>query len=142
MDGWGMGAVQTGHTHGDTGGASRFFYTAKASRAERESGIDGGEKRFLATMSDGIGGREHSPDEAQAWTRNHHPTVKPIALMRWLVRLVTPAGGLVLDPFVGSGTTLVAAQQEYCRAIGVDQEAEYCEIAARRLSQGVLPLAL
>lgn len=88
--------------HGDTGGASRFFYVAKASRAERGAG-------------------------------NNHPTVKPLALMRWLVRLVTPPGGLVLDPFAGSGTTLLAARLEGRRAFGVELEAAHVEIAERRL---------
>ena len=92
--------------YGDTGGASRFFYCAKASRSEREAGTDG----------------------------NGHPTVKPVALMRWLVRLVTPAGGVVLDPFTGSGTTGVAAVQEGRRFIGCEREAEYVEIARRRIA--------
>lgn len=91
-------------TYGDSGGASRFFYTAKASTAERGAG-------------------------------NTHPTVKPVDLMRWLVRLVTPPGGLVLDPFAGSGTTGVACVAEGFRFVGVEREAEYVEIAARRLRQ-------
>lgn len=64
---------------------------------------------------------------------NKHPTVKPTALMRWLVRLVTPKGGTVLDPFAGSGTTLVAAQAEGVSAIGIEREAEYVEIIKRRI---------
>jgi len=87
---------------GDSGGASRFFYTAKASRRERGEG-------------------------------NTHPTVKPQALMRWLVRLVTPPGGLVLDPFNGSGSTGVASIAEGCRYVGCEREAEYVEISRRRL---------
>jgi DNA modification methylase len=69
---------------------------------------------------------------------NTHPTVKPLALMRYLVRLVTPPGGVVLDPFMGSGTTLVAAKNLGHKAIGVDIEERSCEIAAKRLAQGVL----
>jgi DNA modification methylase len=88
-------------TFGDSGGASRFFYCAKASRAERGEG-------------------------------NNHPTVKPVAVMRWLIRLVTPPSGLVLDPFVGSGTTLVAAKEEGVRAIGIECDRDYARIAARR----------
>ena len=99
------GAVMV--AYGDTGGASRFFYTAKASRADRNtSGAD-----------------------------NTHPTVKPTELMRWLVRLVTPPDGVVLDPFAGSGTTLVAARAEGFRAIGIEKEEEYAQIIAHRLSQ-------
>jgi site-specific DNA-methyltransferase (adenine-specific) len=68
---------------------------------------------------------------------NTHPTVKPLALMRYLVRLVTPPGGLVLDPFAGSGTTLLAARLEGAAAIGVELEEEHCEIIARRLDDGL-----
>jgi len=67
-----------------------------------------------------------------------HPTVKPVALMRYLVRLVCPAGGVVLDPFAGSGTTIDAARLEHCRAIGIEREAEYCADILERLRQGVL----
>jgi DNA modification methylase len=67
---------------------------------------------------------------------NTHPTVKPTDLMRYLCRLVTPPGGIVLDPFMGSGTTLVAAKLEGRKAIGIELEEEYCEIAAKRLAQG------
>jgi site-specific DNA-methyltransferase (adenine-specific) len=93
--------------YGDTGGASRFFYTAKASRSDRSTN----------------------------GANNTHPTVKPTDLMRWLVRLVTPPGGVVLDPFAGSGSTLVAARAEGVRCIGIEREDEYAEIIAQRLSQ-------
>jgi DNA modification methylase len=66
--------------------------------------------------------------------KNYHPTVKPIALMRWLVRLVTPPGGTVLDPFTGSGTTGIAALQEGFSFFGIEREAEYAEIAKARIS--------
>ncbi len=94
--------------YGDNGSAARFFYTAKASKADRGHG-------------------------------NTHPTVKPLALMRYLCRLITPAGGTVLDPFCGSGTTLLAAQAEFCKAIGIEIELESCDRARRRLRQEVLP---
>jgi site-specific DNA-methyltransferase (adenine-specific) len=94
--------------YGDTGGASRFFYTAKASRADRNAG---------------------------GMAENTHPTVKPTDLMRWLVRLVTPPGGIVLDPFAGSGSTLVAARAEGVRAVGIEREDEYARIIADRLAQ-------
>jgi site-specific DNA-methyltransferase (adenine-specific) len=92
--------------HNDSGGASRFFYTAKASRAER-------------TMRGAVD--------------NKHPTVKPVSLMRWLVRLVTPPQGSVLDPFAGSGTTLLAAHLEGFDYLGIEREAEYVEIIRERL---------
>jgi DNA modification methylase len=85
-----------------TGGASRFFYCAKAGKKERGEG-------------------------------NVHPTVKPVALMRYLLRLVTPPGGLVLDPFAGSGTTVLAAVDEGFDCIGIEKEPEYAKIAAARL---------
>jgi len=95
-----------GAFHNDTGGASRFFYTAKASRRERDAG--------------GVS--------------NVHSTVKPIALMRWLCRLVTPPGGVVLDPFTGSGTTGCAAVLEGFGFVGIEREAEYVAIAERRIA--------
>jgi site-specific DNA-methyltransferase (adenine-specific) len=71
---------------------------------------------------------------------NHHPTVKPTALMRWLVRLVTPPGGVVLDPFCGSGSTGKACILEGFDFIGIDLDAEYLEIACRRIDAAKLPL--
>lgn len=94
--------------------ASRFFYCAKASRADREEGLrDGGRSNTLRG--------------------NHHPTVKPTALMRYLIRLVTRTGGIVLDPFMGSGSTGKDAMLEGMRFIGIDKEAEYAEIARARI---------
>jgi DNA modification methylase len=84
-------------------------------------------------MKDGIGGREHNPEQPNAWNGNHHPTVKPISLMRYLTRLITPPGGLVLDPFMGSGTTGVACVYEGFRFIGIEQEAEYVRVARARI---------
>jgi DNA modification methylase len=95
--------------HGDTGGASRFFYTAKASTSERNERVK------------------------QIGERNSHPTVKPVDLMRWLCRLITPPGGHILDPFVGSGTTLVAAMQEGFSATGIEASAEYVKLAQARI---------
>ena len=76
--------------------------------------------------------------DASERRRSKHPTIKPVALMRYLVRLVCPAGGVVLDPFAGSGTTIEAARLEHCRAIGIEREAEYCADILERLRQGVL----
>jgi site-specific DNA-methyltransferase (adenine-specific) len=118
----------------DSGSAARFFYCAKASRAEREAGCEGMAERFLATMGDGIGAREHNESQPTAWAKNHHPTVKPLALMRYLCRLVTPPGGTVLDPFMGSGTTGMAAKAEGFEFIGIEKEKEYVEIAERRMA--------
>jgi site-specific DNA-methyltransferase (adenine-specific) len=86
--------------------AARFFYCAKAAQSDRNEGIATG--------------------------RNTHPTVKPLALMRYLVRLVTPPGGVVCDPFMGSGSTGKAADLEGCGFVGIDRDAEACRIAAQR----------
>lgn len=121
------------------GEPSRFFYTAKVSRREREAGLDGmpkdGKRVILAssgrTMVDGEWVETHSEPMPRT---NHHPTVKPITLMRWLCRLVTPPGGLILDPFNGSGSTGCAAVLEGFRYLGAELEAEYVEIARRRIA--------
>jgi DNA modification methylase len=122
--------------YGDTGGASRFFYVAKASRAERNAGLDGFEERARYKKG-GVGGTGGWRDVEKAQNappdRNHHPTVKPIDLMRWLVRLVTPPNGTILDPFTGSGTTGIAATLEGFDFIGIEREAEYAEIARARI---------
>lgn len=130
-EGWGMTA--TGAEYDDTGGASRFFYCPKADRAEREKGVEHMTRKALLWSSG-----EQSPGTFQAEgtlreAANHHPTVKPVELMRWLVRLVTPPGGTVLDPFTGSGTTGIAALREGFGFVGIEREAEYVEIARARI---------
>ena len=92
--------------YNDDGGASRFFYVAKASSSERHEGL--GERG------------------------NDHPTVKPVDLMRQLVRLVTPPGGTVLDPFLGSGSTMVACIREGLDCVGIERDEHYVEIAQKR----------
>jgi site-specific DNA-methyltransferase (adenine-specific) len=111
--------------------AARFFYTAKAGRGEREFGCDSQPAVFAPTMGDGIGGKEHNPKTATP-KRNNHPTVKPLDLMRYLIRLVTPPGGVVLDPFAGSGSTLVAARDLGFHAIGIEINPEYVELIEKR----------
>ena len=122
----------------DFGGTSRFFYVAKASRDERERGCENLPQRTAGDATDRQDGSAglNSPRAGASRThgaRNHHPTVKPVALMRWLVRLVTPPGGLVLDPFAGSGTTGLACIKEQRRFLGIEREAEYVAIANARL---------
>jgi DNA modification methylase len=114
--------------------SARFFYCAKASKRDRDEGLEGFEARFSPTMGNGIGGKEHDPETATP-KRNHHPTVKPTDLMRYLCRLVTPPEGIVLDPFTGSGSTGKAAIMERLNFIGIEREAEYCEIARARISK-------
>jgi DNA modification methylase len=98
------------NSHGDNGSAGRFFYCAKASRQDRDEGLE------------------------DLLHRNEHPTVKPTALMQYLCRLVTPPGGVVLDPFMGSGSTGKAAVNEGFRFIGIEREPEYFEIACARIA--------
>jgi len=141
---------------GDSGSAARFFYCAKASKADRDEGCEGLEAREGASTSNGgkagkvmtvgaasLRGEPIAPPKS----RNHHPTVKPADLMRYLCRLVTPPGGVVLDPFMGSGSTGKAAILEGFRFIGCEREAEYLDIARARIEAVVneraqeLPLA-
>ena len=126
-EGWGIGTA-VGSEYNDTGGASRFFYTAKASRGEREAGLAEREAGSYEFRRDGS-----LDGKPTALARNVHPTVKPIDLMRYLVRLVTPPGGTVLDPFTGSGTTGIAAGLEGFDFLGIEREADYREIAEARL---------
>ena len=132
--GYGEGTIRRDYG-GDSGGASRFFYCAKSSRGERNAGLEGFEERETRTYGDrGPDGTPMSPNGQTAVIRqNVHPTVKPIELMRWLVRLVTPPGGTVLDPFTGSGTTGCACALESFDFIGVESEPEYVEIANARI---------
>jgi DNA modification methylase len=112
-----------------TSAASRLFYCPKVSRRERDAGCEHLPRRTLdlfPNAQDGGGGA--SP------ARNPHPTVKPLALMRWLVRLATPMGGLVLDPFCGSGTTGAAAALEDRRFLGLELDTAYAAIARARIA--------
>jgi DNA modification methylase len=111
--------------------AARFFYCAKASKKDRNEGLDGfAEKRPDERTESGMG---TFTEKGVAKQSNHHPTVKPTELMRYLVRLVTPPNGTVLDPFMGSGSTGKAAVLENFSFIGIDQSADYLEIATARI---------
>ncbi|HEX3691955.1 MAG TPA: site-specific DNA-methyltransferase [Solirubrobacteraceae bacterium] len=107
-------------------GASRLFYCAKASRREREAGCE-----ELPPKSVQIFTGKSRPPRVVA---NIHPTVKPLSLMRWLVRLITPLDGLVLDPFTGSGSTGIAAVAEDRMFLGIEREAAYVDVACARLT--------
>lgn len=132
-NGWGMTA--TGAEYDDRGGASRFFYCAKTSRAERNAGLEGFEEREHRRYGEqGQGSTPQQTPRVAQVAANHHPTVKPINLMRWLVRLVTPPGGTVLDPFTGSGSTGCAAVLEGLDFIGCEREEEYVAIAEARIA--------
>lgn len=137
----GNAPLQAGY--GDTGSASRFFYCAKASRADREEGCEGLPSRSGADATDREEGTAglNSPRAGASRTveavRNHHPTVKPTELMRYLIRLITPPGGTVLDPFMGSGSTGKAAMLEGARFVGCDLDPDYLTIAEARILFGL-----
>lgn len=132
---------RTGKFEANSGGASRFFYVAKASKRERNAGLDGmPEKKndfqressgLSTTTVDGVRQKSNCGKPNQ----NHHPTVKPIKLMEYLIRLITPPNGTVLDPFMGSGSTGVAAKNLKFKFIGIEMNEEYIEIAKRRVNE-------
>lgn len=127
---------------GDTGGASRFFpafrYQAKPSRAERDAGLRDAKAGSLRLRTDAHSERTGQTTAPRA---NTHATVKPVELMRWLVRLITPPGGLVLDPFTGSGTTGMACLLEGFRFLGMEKEEEYHKIAVARIAEAQRKMA-
>jgi DNA modification methylase len=124
--------------HGDSGGASRFFYQAKASKRDRNEGLEGLEDTGAGEMVDRVEGSAgmDSPRAGAGRTsgaKNFHPTVKPTALMRYLIKLVTPPGGTVLDPFTGSGSTGKAALLDGFKFVGAELTEEYLPIIEGRL---------
>ncbi len=129
------------------GGASRFFYVAKGSRAEKDDGLDhlpvksGGEATGRKDGSKGVSNPRAGAGRTGG-ARNTHPTVKSIALMRWLCRLVTPPGGLVLDPFAGSGSTGVAAISEGFSFVGCELTDEYLPILEGRVRHALAGTSL
>ncbi len=145
-----VGDAQT--TYGDSGGASRFFYCAKADKKERNKGCEELEERNVSFMNTHGG----NADKGETWhpvddrtgkerdrfsskSRNDHPTVKPLALMKYLCNLIKPpADGVLLDPFMGSGSTLIAARELGIKCIGIELDERACEIATKRMSQGVM----
>ena len=121
----------------DSGSASRFFYCAKASKEERNDGLEGmpmGEPPASA-RSKPAEGRQNPLGEPRA---NFHPTVKPLSLMEYLVKLVTKEKQLVLDPFIGSGTTALACMITNRNFIGFEISKEYCDIAQRRIQSPMI----
>jgi len=126
--------------YGDQGNASRYFYCAKTSKDERNSGLHSFQTKQTQGGGGGIGNYQNDVNSAsgkfgseKAPSKNTHPTVKPVELMRYLVRLVTPKGGVVLDPFMGSGSTGMGAREEDFNFIGIEKEEEYYEIAKARI---------
>jgi site-specific DNA-methyltransferase (adenine-specific) len=129
--------IRPGTVYGDSGGCSRFFLIPKASRSDREPALEGLPLQDAGSYDQRPGGNRKisaRPDQPNTQRANDHPTVKPLELMRHLVRLVTPPGGTVLDPFAGSGTTLLAAQAEGFEWIGIEMDPHYVEICEARLN--------
>ena len=139
-----MGAARDHVARDDGGSAARFFYCAKASKEDREAGLEEFKKSAAGIVSNTSGQHMTRRDEGYqvALRANNHPTVKPTELMRYLCRLVTPAGGLVLDPFMGSGSTGKAAVLEGFKFVGIDEDPAYAAIAEARIRavQPGLPL--
>jgi site-specific DNA-methyltransferase (adenine-specific) len=139
----GWGAVDNGErTELGNGSAARFFYCTKPSKKERDAGLDEFEERERNTMGSGLtgisGNRSGKGNGIEIpmginKMKNHHPTVKPLSLMRYLITLITPPDGIVLDPFLGSGTTLVAAKELGFSGRGIEKDPEYFEIAKKRI---------
>ena len=136
-----MGGGQVNTSYTDKGSAARFFktipletgegkrlvYTAKASKSERNKGLEGFEDTEM--IRQGLAGEKSNPVH-----KNSHPTVKPVKLMQYLVKLVTPVGGTVLDPFSGSGTTGIACKLEGFEYIGIELDENYVAISNARIA--------
>ena len=136
-----MGYYSKESNYGDEGSAARFFYCPKVSRNERNTGLGVFEERIhdtedctnLPSIRTNSVNTSSGKQRKVNPTKNHHPTVKPLELMKYLCRLVTPKGGTVLDPFMGSGSTGMAAKDEGFEFIGIEKEKEYFEIAESRI---------
>jgi len=128
-------------TYDDKGGASRFFYCPKVSKKERNEGLDDFEEKESVLPGrntfDENGNRLRADGSIipPLVSKNNHPTVKPIKLMEYLITLVTPKGGVVLEPFMGSGSTGIAAKNLDMSFIGIEREEEYFEIAKQRINK-------
>ena len=122
---------------------ANIYHCPKPSRGEREAGCgelpskSGSEAVERKAGSAGVDNPRAGAGRTASEVHNHHPTVKPVALMRWLVRLVTPPGGKVLEPFAGSGTTLIAAEREAVDCLGFEREPAYCDIIRARVEKAI-----
>lgn len=143
-----IGAFAQGGTHkdkpnqarvmGDDGSAARFFYCAKANSKDRNEGLNHlnlGQQNLSSQETDSSG--DNSGDSGVIKGRNTHPTVKPTELMRYLIKLITPSGGTVIDPFAGSGSTGKAAMIDGYKFIGIEMNEEYIEIAKARIEHAL-----
>ncbi|WP_060483359.1 site-specific DNA-methyltransferase [Pseudomonas sp. NBRC 111119] len=125
-----MKAARDAFARGDSGSAARFFYCAKASRADGNDGLHSDGQPAVAAHATM---REREQADWPKRNGNHHPTVKPTDLMAYLCQLVTPAGGIILDPFMGSGSTGKATMREGFQFVGCELDPEYLAIAKARI---------
>ena len=137
--------AETGEWYGDSGGASRFFYVAKASKRDRNEGLEDfpqiDKREGLKQSTPGSYQLNDNAGHPVKPTQNFHPTVKPTELMRYLVKLITPPGGTVLDPFTGSGSTGKAAILEGFDFIGIELTEDYWPIIEGRLKHAEAKVA-
>lgn len=133
---WGKERKDEGEEFGynDEGGASRFFYCPKPDNFERNKGLKGFEKVNKGENLGQLGGLTGSGNPMNYHVKNFHPTVKPIDLMRYLVKLITPKRGVCIDPFCGSGTTLIGCKLELINYVGIEMNEDYCKIAEARVA--------
>ena len=120
-------------TIGDSGSAARFFYCAKASKNERDAGCEGLEENATLYNQTGLKNNRDGTKRSIGGIKNNHPTVKPLALMQYLIKLISRENSLILDPFMGSGTTGVACMGLGRNFIGIEISSEYYTIAERRI---------
>lgn len=146
---YGLGDGKTTHDFRDQGSAARFFYCAKASKSDRNEGLDTFKSKIPAAAEfrpnhteKAANGEDGNPYGRWSETKNIHPTVKPTDLMKYLIRLVTPKDGVVLDPFMGSGSTGKAAKIEGFDFIGIELDEEYFQIAQARIDAVEKPITL
>ena len=123
----------TGNYGNDYGSAARFFYCAKASKSERNKGLEGFEEKEALFNGTGLKNNGDGTERPIGRFANTHPTVKPVKLMQYLVKLVTPKGGVCLDPFNGSGTTGIACKLEGFDYIGIELDPEYVKLSEARI---------
>jgi DNA modification methylase len=133
--------VESTALYSDDGSAARYFksfiYCPKASKSERDRGCEGMEEKTMGRNQSSLDGGKiltGSGNERSNTSKNHHPTVKPLTLMKYLIQMITPEGGVVLDPFAGSGSTLVAAKELGYDFIGIEMTEEYIPIIEARLN--------
>ena len=126
---FGGGTTNENNEYNDTGGASRFFYVPKVSKKERNMGLD----NFEDKSSVRVNAPRDNEEEKTKSQKNNHPTIKPINLLTYLVRLITPQNGIVMDCYMGSGSTGIAALLEGFQFIGMEMDEEYFNIAEARI---------